>query len=585
MAEPDPGPPRVPAHRRGRDLDPHLGQGVGNAVGFALAEAHLAAQFNRPSQQVVDHHTYFIAGDGDMEEGISSEAAWLAGYLGLGKLIGIYDDNEITIEGPTDLAFHDDVGKRFESYGWSVHRLEINSPLERIKLALEEAKSVTDRPSLVVLPSRMGYGSPNKQDTASAHGSPLGEGQIKLTKEALGWPYQEPFTVPAEVYEHFEAVPERGIAEEEEREENFTPLSRARRARRSVHSPDQAPQAGAAAGLGGAEFRAGRRSDGDPGCIREGVQLAGVSRCRNCSAAPPIWRRRRSPTSTSGAASAAMTTAAATSTSGSASTRWGRSSNTLTIKDIRAFGATFPWSSVIYIRRAIRLTAVWMSARSSSSPTIRSGCGRERARRIEQFKRLASLRTNAEHQGHQAGQRPRGNIPRLALPARRIPRSRPCWRLGQTESNDPRQQYDPRRRGSTAAPTCYADADGEPDLDNDRDGLAEMSLYLKRPRPICSPPTGSPVRVVSMPSTNRFTDQIRPTAIRSSKRRSRLGVSVEADEPFGWSRWVQRRTAARHRHRPASEHQPRRVNVCQGYGLTPEPMSRSCPQPAGGLLK
>ena len=103
-----------------------LGQGVGNAVGFALAEAHLAAQFNRPSQQVVDHHTYFIAGDGDMEEGISSEAASLAGYLGLGKLIGIYDDNEITIEGPTDLAFHDDVGKRFESYGWSVHRLEIN---------------------------------------------------------------------------------------------------------------------------------------------------------------------------------------------------------------------------------------------------------------------------------------------------------------------------------------------------------------------------------------------------------------------------------------------------------------------------
>ncbi len=160
-----------------------------------------------------------------MEEGISSEAASLAGYLGLGKLIGIYDDNQITIEGPTDLAYHDDVGKRFESYGWSVHRLDIDSSLERIEEALEEAKSVTDRPSLVILPSHIGYGSPNKQDTASAHGAPLGEEEIKLTKEALGWPYEEPFTVPPEVYEHFEAVKRRGIADEEAWDELFDAYS------------------------------------------------------------------------------------------------------------------------------------------------------------------------------------------------------------------------------------------------------------------------------------------------------------------------------------------------------------------------
>ncbi len=202
-----------------------LGQGVANAVGFALAEAHLAATFNRPSQEIVDHHTFFIAGDGDMEEGISSEAASLAGYLGLGKLIGIYDDNKITIEGPTDLAYHDDVGKRFESYGWSVHRLDINSSLERIEEALEEAKSVADRPSLVILPSHIGYGSPHKQDAASAHGAPLGEDEVRLTKEALGWPYEEPFTVPPEVYEHFEAVKQRGLADEESWDELFDSYS------------------------------------------------------------------------------------------------------------------------------------------------------------------------------------------------------------------------------------------------------------------------------------------------------------------------------------------------------------------------
>ena len=198
-----------------------LGQGFANSVGFALAEAHLAATFNRPAHEIVDHHVFTICSDGDMEEGIASEAASLAGYLGLGKLIAIYDDNKITIEGSTDLAFHDDVGKRFESYGWSVHRLDINPPLERLEAALEEAKAVTDRPSMIVLPSHIGFGSPNKQDHASAHGSPLGDEEVKLTKEALGWPYEEPFTVPDEVYELFEGVKERGLAAEREWDERF----------------------------------------------------------------------------------------------------------------------------------------------------------------------------------------------------------------------------------------------------------------------------------------------------------------------------------------------------------------------------
>ena len=178
-----------------------LGQGFANAVGFALTEAIWAQRYNREGRPVIDHHTYVTAGDGDMEEGISSEAASLAGNLGLGKLIAIYDDNEISIEGSTHLAFREKVAGRFEAYGWSVQELEQGASLEEIELALTAAQGVIDQPSLIVLPTIIGYGSPNKEGTAGHHGSPLGDDEIRLTKENLGWPYTEPFTVPDEVRE------------------------------------------------------------------------------------------------------------------------------------------------------------------------------------------------------------------------------------------------------------------------------------------------------------------------------------------------------------------------------------------------
>ncbi|MBK5118012.1 MAG: transketolase, partial [Thermoleophilia bacterium] len=193
-----------------------LGQGFANAVGFALAEAIHAERYNREGHRVIDHHTYVVLGDGCMEEGISSEAASLAGNLGLGKLIAIYDDNEITIEGSTHLAFREKVAGRFEAYGWSVHELPKEASLEEIEMALREAQGVADRPSLIVLPTVIGYGSPNKQGTAATHGSPLGPEEVKLTKENLGWPYSEPFTVPDAVRELFAGVKQRGIAAEEE---------------------------------------------------------------------------------------------------------------------------------------------------------------------------------------------------------------------------------------------------------------------------------------------------------------------------------------------------------------------------------
>jgi transketolase len=188
-----------------------LGQGFANGVGFALAEANHAATFNRGDHSPVDHYTYVICSDGDMEEGISSEAGSLAGNLGLGKLIAIYDDNEISIEGATHLAFHEEVAQRFDAYGWHVHECPKEATLEEIELAIRQAQGVTDRPSFITLPSHIGYGSPNKQDTGSAHGSPLGEEEIRLTKENLGWPYEEPFVVPDEVRELFAEVRERGV--------------------------------------------------------------------------------------------------------------------------------------------------------------------------------------------------------------------------------------------------------------------------------------------------------------------------------------------------------------------------------------
>jgi transketolase len=193
-----------------------LGQGVGNAVGFAVAEAHLAAVFNGGGHRPVDHHTFFIASDGDMMEGVSHEAASLAGHLRLGKLIGFYDDNHITIEGDTALAFGEDVGARYEAYGWQVQHVADGNDLEALDGAIHAAKADTDRPSLVVVRTHIAFGSPNKVDTAEAHGSPLGEDEIRLTKQALGWPSTEPFFVPDDALAEWRKCRDRGASLEAE---------------------------------------------------------------------------------------------------------------------------------------------------------------------------------------------------------------------------------------------------------------------------------------------------------------------------------------------------------------------------------
>ena len=191
-----------------------LGQGFANGVGMAIAERFLAATFNRPGHEIINHFTYAIVSDGDLMEGISHEAASLAGHLGLGKLIYLYDDNHISIEGSTDLAFTEKRTSRFEAYGWHVQQVEDGNDLDVIEKAIVSAQKETRKPSLIAVRTHIGYGSPNKQDKASAHGEPLGKEELKLTKQKLGWPLEPEFSVPDEALKVFRAAVEQGKSEE-----------------------------------------------------------------------------------------------------------------------------------------------------------------------------------------------------------------------------------------------------------------------------------------------------------------------------------------------------------------------------------
>ncbi len=181
-----------------------LGQGLANAVGMAIAERKLAAEFNRPGHAIVDHYTYVFMGDGCLMEGISHEVCSLAGTLGLGKLIGFYDDNGVSIDGPVGRWFTDDTATRFEAYDWHVIRAVDGHDAQAVKLAIEQALAVTDRPSLICCKTLIGFGSPNKAGTADTHGSPLGVGEVAASREKLGWHY-EPFVIPREIYAAWDA--------------------------------------------------------------------------------------------------------------------------------------------------------------------------------------------------------------------------------------------------------------------------------------------------------------------------------------------------------------------------------------------
>jgi transketolase len=198
-----------------------LGQGFANGVGFAIAQKHLAARYNKPGFDLFDYKIYAICSDGDMMEGVTSEAASLAGHLELGNMIYLYDDNHISIEGATDIAFNEDVAKRFEAYGWHVQVVNDGNDLDAIINAVRNAKSETQKPSLIKVRTQIAYGSPNKVNTAGSHGSPLGADEIKLVKEFLGFDPEQSFYVPAEVDEYYQAAGKKGTEANEKWNELF----------------------------------------------------------------------------------------------------------------------------------------------------------------------------------------------------------------------------------------------------------------------------------------------------------------------------------------------------------------------------
>ena len=193
-----------------------LGQGFANAVGFAIAQRHMAARFNKPGFELFNYHIYGICSDGDMMEGVASEAASIAGHLQLGNLIFLYDDNHITIEGNTNITFTEDVAQRLEAYGWHVQTLPDGNDTAAIGDAIHNAQAETTRPSLIKIRTHIGYGSPNKSDTAGAHGSPLGAEEVRLVKKAFGFNPDESFIVPEKVLEFYRTAGARGAALEKE---------------------------------------------------------------------------------------------------------------------------------------------------------------------------------------------------------------------------------------------------------------------------------------------------------------------------------------------------------------------------------
>jgi transketolase len=204
-----------------------LGQGFGNGVGMAMAEAYLAARYNRAGFEIINHFTYGIVSDGDLMEGVASEAASLAGHLQLGKLIYLYDDNQVTLSAGTGITFTEDRARRFEAYGWHTQLIDDGNDLVSIEGALSSARVETKRPSLILVRTHLGYGSPNKQDSFKAHGSPLGEDEVRLTKQNLGWPAEPAFYIPEAAGLHFREAIAKGERDEAEWHSRFSAYARA----------------------------------------------------------------------------------------------------------------------------------------------------------------------------------------------------------------------------------------------------------------------------------------------------------------------------------------------------------------------
>ena len=509
-----------------------LGQGISHAVGMALAERMLAARFNRDSHPVIDHRTFVIASDGDLEEGLSGEASSLAGHLGLGRLIAFYDQNHISIEGDTSLAFTEDVAERYGAYGWQVQNLGEDIALDRLEGALANAIAVEDRPSLIIARTHIAQGSPHKQDTASAHGSPLGEEEIKLTKEAMGWPTVEPFYVPEAALAHFRGGVVRGAELQAQWERRFAEY-------RDAH-PEPAAEL---------ERMIRRELPGGWDAEVPRFEASGtMTATRKSSHTVLQWAAAQVPELVGGSADLAPSTLATIDDSGSVEAgsygernlhfgirehAMGAIVNGLTLHYFRGYGSTFLVFSD-YMRGSIRLAAL-MGLPSIFVYTHDSiGLG-EDGPTHQPIEHLASLR---------------------AMPTLRVIRpaganeTALAWRYAIASKDHPSALIFSRQGVPTWDPAVIPDDAIERgayvlrDPANEPASPAVILISTGTEVHLCASAAelleeqGIATRVVSMPCVENFAAQ--PPEYRDAvlPPTCRARVSVEAASTFGWQRWV-----------------------------------------------
>jgi transketolase len=508
-----------------------LGQGISNSVGLALAEAMLADRYNRPGHELIDHRTFTIASDGDVQEGVASEACSLAGHLGLGKLTAFYDDNGIQLAGPTSMAFSEDVGKRFEAYGWHVQNLGEDLELGRIEAATEEARDVNDRPSLIILRTHIGYGSPNMQDTNKAHGSPLGEEEVRLTKQAYGWDPDKEFFVPEEALAHFREAIDRGKQAEAEWNERAE-------AYRSEHS-DLWEELSLVI-----ERRLPEGWDADVPKFRpEGGAVA----TRKASHQVIQWAAGRVPHLISGSADLEPSTLTLIEDGGSVARgnyagrnvhygvrehAMGAIVNGLNLHGLRAFGSTF-FNFADYMKPPMRLAALMHLPSIFVFTHDSIGLG-EDGPTHQPIEQLAMLRAMPNfYMVRPAGANETALAWRFAIEQADTPIAMAFSRQGLPVWNPSGVPSDAIHRGAYVLRESYKDP--EPDLILIATG---SEVHICTAAADLLEVDGVATRVVSAPCLDRFAEQddgYRDSVLPPS---CRARVSVEAASTLGWRQWV-----------------------------------------------
>jgi transketolase len=498
-----------------------LGQGISTAVGMALGERMLVARFD---EELVGHFTYAIVSDGDLEEGVSGEASSIAGHLGLGRLIAFYDDNHISIEGDTALAFSEDVGKRYEAYGWHVQNLGEDLGLDRMQEAVEAAQQETARPSMIILRTHIAPGSPNKQDTHEAHGSPLGEEEIRLTKQAYNWPSEEPFFIPDEALEHFREAVDRGRELHEEWNQQFEASDQRDELQRIVER---------------------RLPDGwDTDVPKKGPD-AGMIATRKASNEVIQWIAERVPEFVGGSADLAPSTLTLIKDAGSVEAGdysgrnlhfgirehgMGATVNGLQLQGFRAFGAGFLIFSD-YMKASIRLAAIMHLPSIFVFTHDSIGLG-EDGPTHQPIEQLATLRATPNIDVvRPAGFNETALAWRHALRQTDRPTVLALSRQGLPVWSPEGVPDDAIERGAYV----LRDSEGEPELILMGTG-SEVHQAHEAVKLLDA--DGVNVRLVSMPCLDRFAEQdqayrdsVLPPSVRAR-------VAVEAASPMGWHRWV-----------------------------------------------